>query len=171
VAARRLGIMLDKEIRKSFIGADPTTFRPPRAQVVYGAVDASILHQIREQQRREVQEQELGPTVALEMDVLPAIAAGGIVSESSADGPHDVPPRHAHGQRSDARVCPPEPAAGRQRVGLRNVPHVRDVVASGVGGSRPSLFTAALTDLATFKRRICCHPPTATPIRVHTAPR
>jgi ribonuclease D len=93
VAARRLGIMLDKEIRKSFIGADPTTFRPRRAQIVYGAVDASILHQIREQQRREVQEQELGPTVALEMDVLPAIAAGGIVSESSADGPHDVPPR------------------------------------------------------------------------------
>lgn len=71
VAQRRLGLTMDKDIRESFIGKVDTVFTAE--QLLYSADDVRVLYPIYEQQRREIEEQDLQRVIDLEMRLLPIV--------------------------------------------------------------------------------------------------
>ncbi len=74
IADRMLGVTLDKSIRESFIGADPSTVTFSSEQYEYAAMDTAILIQLYEMQIVEVEKQELQRIYRLEMNILPPTA-------------------------------------------------------------------------------------------------
>lgn len=70
-AERHLGIMLDKEVRMSFVGQDPKDFVPTAEQIRYAALDVAYLFQIREAQLKKARKEDLLRVVELEMAAVP----------------------------------------------------------------------------------------------------
>src|SRR5207253_4145208 len=70
VAARRLGLELDKSIRKSFIGAEPSEISWSQEQLEYSAMDAVYPIDIYPMQMEEIKAQKLEQVYTLEMNII-----------------------------------------------------------------------------------------------------
>jgi len=70
VAQRRLGLDLDKTIRKSFIGAEPSEISWSQEQLEYSAMDAVYPVDIYPLQMAEIKEQKLERIYELEMNII-----------------------------------------------------------------------------------------------------
>lgn len=74
VAARRCGVILNKETREGFIDHPGWDSQPiTNEQITYMQEDVLYLLQIREQQLKEISKVQLGRTLKLELEVLPII--------------------------------------------------------------------------------------------------
>lgn len=70
VAARRLGLDLDKSIRKTFIGAEPSEISWSQEQLEYSAMDAVYPVDIYPMQMEEIKAQKLQQIYTLEMAII-----------------------------------------------------------------------------------------------------